>query len=134
MSDDIGWLYSTDNSYYGWKGSCFLLTGYPFTVTVGYLDNCFNKFTTFCSKISSITSPFAVMNCKRCLYKQHWCFYRLFCTIQAYKPSSMVQDTYQLPFYCNFDFTCLVSAHAQTLNKYLDTKKQIQISVFDKLI
>ena len=31
---------------------------------------------------------------------------------------------HQLPFYCNFDFTCMVSAHVQTLNEYLD--KEIQ--------
>ena len=44
-----------------------------------------------------------------------------------YKPKAgnTEQDTYQLPFYCNFDFTSLVSAHAQTINEYPDTKRQI---------
>ena len=39
------------------------------------------------------------------------------------KTGNTEQVTYQPPFYCNFDFTCLVSAHAQTLNEYTDTKK-----------
>ena len=41
------------------------------------------------------------------------------------KAGNTEQDTYQLPFYCNFDFTSLVSAHAQTINEYPDTKRQI---------
>ena len=60
------------------------------------------------------------MNYNRCLYKQHWCFYRSFCTLkEAKKAGNMEQNTYQPP--------CLVSAHAQTLNEYPDTKKQIQM-------
>ena len=38
---------------------------------------------------------------------------------------NMKQDSYQRPFYCNFDFTCLVSTHVQTLNECPDTKKWI---------
>ena len=61
------------------------------------------------------------------MFIQHWCFYRLFCTLQAKKVGKTERDTYQPPFYYNFDFTCLVSAHAQTLNEYPDTKKQIRM-------
>ena len=86
----------------------WILSFTPFTIMVGYPDN----FMT-------------------CLLKN----------IQMFIQAALVflqimgkteQDTYQLPFYCNFDFTCLVSAHAQTLNEYPDTKKQIRI--FSSLI
>ena len=84
-------------------------------------DNWFKKIHD--SKYTVLPHLFAVMNYNRCLYKQHWCFYRSFCTLKA---GNMEQNTYQSPFYGNFDFTCLVSAHAQTLNEYLDTKKHIR--------
>ena len=41
------------------------------------------------------------------------------------KASNTKQDTYQLPFYCDFNFTCLVSAHEQTLNEYPDTNTSV---------
>ena len=47
-----------------------------------------------------------------------------------YKPKKAgktEQDSYQLAFYCNFKFTCWVSAHALTLNEYPDTKKPIRM-------
>ena len=61
---------------------------------------------------------FAVINCNRCLYKQHWSIYRSFCSLKAKKAGNTEQYSYQPPFYCNFDFTCLVSAHACTCSIY----------------
>ena len=40
----------------------------------------------------------------------------------------MEQDTYQPPFYCNMNFTCLVSVHAQTLNEYPDTDLDVHFA------
>ena len=40
--------------------------------------------------------------------------------IQAALVGNTKQDTYQPPFYCNFNVTCLVSVNVQ-----MDTKKQI---------
>ena len=40
---------------------------------------------------------------------------------KAKKAGNTEQDSCQLPFYCNFNFMCLVSVHAQTLYKYPDT-------------
>ena len=68
------------------------------------------------------------MNCNRCLCKQHRCFYRSFCTLQAKKAGKTEQDTYQPPFYCNLDLPCLVSVHAQTLNEYPDKDPDVQFA------
>ena len=38
----------------------------------------------------------------------------------------MEQETSLQPFYCTYDFTCSISSHAQTLNKYLDAKNTFE--------
>ena len=43
--------------------------------------------------------------------------------MDRFAPKNTKQDTYPLPLHSNFDFMCLVSAHAQTLNEY--SKKHI---------
>ena len=82
-------------------------------------------YDLFALKYTVLPHLFAVINCF--LYKQHWSIYRSFCSLKAKKAGNTEQDSYQPPFYCNFDFRCLVSAHAQTLTEYPDTKKQIRM-------
>ena len=49
-----------------------------------------------------------------------------FSTLQVYKASNMEQETSLRPFYCNYNFTCSISAHAQTLNEYPDAKNTFE--------
>ena len=93
-----------------------------FTIRISVHNNCWvpgklllQIHDVFALKYKVWPHLFAVIKYNRCLYKQHWCFYRLFCTLQAKKAGNKEQDTtYQMLFYCNLDFMYLVFVYAQT--------------------
>ena len=45
---------------------------------------------------------------------------------QVYKAGNTNQETSLRPFYCNYNFTCSISVHTQTLNKYPDAENTFE--------
>ena len=84
----------------------------------------------FAVKYKVLPHPFAITNCNKGLYKQHWYFINW---SALYKPINTEQDTYKLPFSCNLDFMCLVSAHTLTNIKQVPKFKEPD-PVFSSLI
>ena len=74
-----------------------------------------------------LSSPFCCYQLLHCIYvysNTQSCLNYPFSTLKA---GNTEQQSSPQPFNCNYNFTCSISAHAQTLNEYPDAKKYIRI-------
>ena len=137
----------TSQSLHNWRFQLGLewILSFTIWITVWYLDNCSKHSWLVWTKIYSISHLYAVINCNRCLYKQHWCFYRLFCTLQHQKSwlngarhiSTTILLQYQFHMFgshisttilLQYQFHMFGSVHAQTLNEYSDTDPNVHFA------
>ena len=95
---DESCFYYTDICSQKWSDNWIIVLKYMYMYMYLWFEiYCITDLQYTCT----CTSPFAVINYNRCLYKQHWSSYR---SLKAKKAGNMEQDSYQLPFYCIFDF------------------------------